>query len=397
MMRAAHRWPGVAAVLVCAATVQANAGSGMAMLVAGHLLFGNFFIGVIEGLLAYGFFGCRSLLAIPVMIVANYVSAWVGMFTVVPIHGWVLDALAPYPIDALFPALAITAALSLGASIVLEFPAFALIARRSKATMRRALVGAMVINIPTNAAVWVYYGLGCDLSLATSTTRAKPATVLAGVPGFDMYTLSQDGAAIEHCAWDGVGWAHLDATALPVGTDMTDDELVPYPFPQTPGASRERIDALISRRSAYHDEFDPMRSVQGIGPTLRWLRPKGGGDDPNDDYALFMLAALWWDYRADGDDAWRPYSIGTGMDWCAVRDRENHWIVRLACMSPGSVWTFERMLALPGDVLVVEVADQVLAIHVPTMRMAPLARGTSPVILMRAEPQPPITPASAPE
>ena len=97
---------------------------------------------------------------------------------------------------------------------------------------------------------------------------------------------------------------------------------------------------------------------------------------------------MWWDYRAPGDDAWHPHVIG-GQDWLGIRDRSKKWIARLGLSTPATPWSFGRVLALSGDVLITEIADQILAIHIPTMRMAPLAHGTDPVVLMRENPDAP--------
>ena len=68
-----------AALLATSTTVLANAGTPLMWAGMLHLVFGNFFIGVGEGLVLAWVFKLRKIAAMALMIAANYASAWFGL------------------------------------------------------------------------------------------------------------------------------------------------------------------------------------------------------------------------------------------------------------------------------------------------------------------------------
>ncbi len=101
-MKRSHSILPVLALAMCTSTAWANAGTPLMWASMFHLLFGNVIIGIIEGLVLVWVFKCSKRFPIPTLIVANYVSAWVGALfvagylrslvdiTIENIQGWFL-------------------------------------------------------------------------------------------------------------------------------------------------------------------------------------------------------------------------------------------------------------------------------------------------------------------
>lgn len=70
--------PAIVLVLAFSATAYANAGTPLMWVSAFHLVVGNLFLGILEGLLLVWWFRAGALSAILCMIAANYFSAWLG-------------------------------------------------------------------------------------------------------------------------------------------------------------------------------------------------------------------------------------------------------------------------------------------------------------------------------
>ena len=73
-------WLPVIVLAFFPAVARADAGTPLMWAGTFHLLFGNAIIGVAEGLLLAVLFRQKGAPCVPIMIAANYFSAWVGMF-----------------------------------------------------------------------------------------------------------------------------------------------------------------------------------------------------------------------------------------------------------------------------------------------------------------------------
>ncbi|MBR6464107.1 MAG: hypothetical protein IKS81_02315, partial [Verrucomicrobia bacterium] len=69
---------GLAALLLTSATAQANAGTPLMWATLLHLFIGNLLIGIFEGYLLAKFFKLSKLRSIILLIIANYISMWLG-------------------------------------------------------------------------------------------------------------------------------------------------------------------------------------------------------------------------------------------------------------------------------------------------------------------------------
>lgn len=73
------------AILAVANVASANAGASMAMQGMVHLLFGGAVLGLIEALVIRTVWRSPAVRTIGLCVIANYVSSWVGLLTMVPI------------------------------------------------------------------------------------------------------------------------------------------------------------------------------------------------------------------------------------------------------------------------------------------------------------------------
>src|SRR5262245_1918972 len=72
-------------VFLVPAVALANVGTPLMWASAAHMVLGNACIGILEGALLSWFFKVNAYRAIAVMIVANYVSAWIGWAFLLPL------------------------------------------------------------------------------------------------------------------------------------------------------------------------------------------------------------------------------------------------------------------------------------------------------------------------
>lgn len=392
-LKLAQMWAAAGGVGVCASLACANPGTGMLWVVGSHLFLGNLVIGIVEGIAVAVVFRFNLVVSMLLLVVANYLSGWIGMFALVGIQQGIVYSTAEYAIDAALPSVVATVLASFALCFLLEFPAFWVISQWKSSSVRKAMIACIAINLPTNAMVWGVFLDNARLSLVTQTHRATPEVVLADAPAFELYVISVGHQRVEHIAWDGVALSRTQTPASPANVFGAHDSLLPERLDASEAERREAITHIVVYVSESMPRY-PIVETMGIGPIYR-NNPRDGYPelrDPLDDFEV-ILGNMYADSRTGSDRSWRP-SCFRGDDAVRIFAVGDVPIATLGWMIPTDVWLFNRVLALPGDVLVVEVADQILAIHVPTMRMAPIARGSSPVVLLKENPDALVTPSS---
>ncbi len=390
--RSARRAALLGAALIAAtpAVAAANAGGAMVWGFGGFFVVGNVVLGLIEGSLIAGIARLRRpWRAIAAMTLANFASFFVGLATIHEGYGALLTAMGGPPIDAVIPTLIVLAVAAYAATALVEWPACWLSMRRRDAPRTgwgRALVVCAAVNAATYAMLTVWNFNGSDLSLVLETERAEAADVLEGAPPFDLHVIGADGASVERWSWDGerldrrarTSHGSLPARRAELVTVPPVDLLAEtHPLPRLAlatslgrGGEAEdlgHVPGAPAALAAWNDEIERIEPADGTADTLR--RP----DRP-----------VWWDARPPDERAWFPTTRWMRMGALSVIDTTGERRLRLRLRTIGGLWRFDRPIALPGDVLVFETEGQILALHVPTGRLAFVCAGRSPVVLTRA-------------
>jgi hypothetical protein len=136
-----------------------------------HLLFGNLFIGIVEGFLLSLLFGAPRGKSILLFIAANYFSAFVGYFL---LEGPIRHMIHPTLSNAWLIFWLLMAGTFL-LTLVLEFP-FALFALRGRPSyFKNAIFGTLVVQSASYLVLaWLYWGAS-GTTLYTETTVVDPA------------------------------------------------------------------------------------------------------------------------------------------------------------------------------------------------------------------------------
>jgi hypothetical protein len=395
-VRRGRRWAGlgVAALLLTPSVALANAGGVMVWAFLGHFVIGNVVLGCIEGALLAGLAGLRRpWVAIVVMIGANFLSFFVGTWTIHDGYHALLPAMGGPLIDAVIPTLIVVALVAYALTVLVEWPACWLSMRRRdgpRTGWGRALVAGAAVNAVTCAMLVVWYFGASDLSLVLRTDRAGAGTVLAEAPAFDVYAIDRADGVVRRWSWDGTAYEpRAWRGGAPIVARRESLHTSP-PVARAEGWPRGDAPLLLSGRGDTEGAA-PLGEVQGRpGELMVWERERSWGDPsprsfgPTRDLEFAELElGTWMDHRAAGERAWYPYLLWRGAERLNVRAPGQGAWFSLALRSPPESWSFYRPIALPGDVLLFETEGQILALHVPTRRLAYLCAGRSPVVLLR--------------
>ncbi|AQT67655.1 hypothetical protein STSP2_00803 [Anaerohalosphaera lusitana] len=152
----------VALILAITSTAHANSGTPLMWSSFLHLFFGNLFLGIFEGLLLVHFFKTKKNLAVILMILANYLSAWAGVFIIydlIPTQSLGLSQVWPY----FWKMVALTYILTL----LLEYPFVALSFWRKPRWLPRSLKGTLIVQTISHFIIFGWYSLTSTANLYT--------------------------------------------------------------------------------------------------------------------------------------------------------------------------------------------------------------------------------------
>ena len=192
----------VAAVIAAMAPLaaEANAGTPLIMSSVLHLLFGNFVIGVVEGaLLCYLYPRRASRAVVAFMVVANYLSAWLGYClcnAATPVFYWI-------GLRHLKAALCCAVVVAYLFTVVVEAPFVWLSIRRGGTSLGQVAKASFLVQGASYAAMLLWYSLVSSMSLCSAEVVDASAMELPG--GFTVKYLDSGGrwlaGDLRTCKW----------------------------------------------------------------------------------------------------------------------------------------------------------------------------------------------------
>jgi hypothetical protein len=179
-------WLLIAVVSLYPVTASANAGTPLMWAGFLHLFVGNLFIGLFEGALLVWIFGTPRGTSMGLMILANYISAWLGFGILENFH----PSTAPSLSEA-WQWLWLTVVGTYVITLLLEWPFVALIFKGTPHPVRRSIWASFLVQTFSYALLFGWYGLAGHASLFMKT---KPVELAAfSLPNqVQVYYLSTD-------------------------------------------------------------------------------------------------------------------------------------------------------------------------------------------------------------
>ena len=188
----------VLAIALYPATASANAGTPLMWATMIHLLVGNLLIGFIEATLLARFFKCKSRFNLFGMILANYVSAYLGGAPI--LRG--LAAQVDFTIINLRNWCVVFAVLAYGVTLLIEFPFVWYLLRKQGSAFGRSIKATIVVNALTYALLCGWYWMASGTSMMTQLSLVEPSVLTDG-NGLAVYYITRDGSHIVETSLNG--------------------------------------------------------------------------------------------------------------------------------------------------------------------------------------------------
>jgi hypothetical protein len=322
-----------------------------------HLFLGNLLVGALEGAILASTFGLKLRRCIALLIGANYVSSWVGLWSVEALARW-LDPDLYHGLQAAFGLIATTYVLTL----VLEWPFVAVAVAGPPGWLRRSVVGSLIAQTASYVLIFGAYALVSTTSLYTrfSVVPREQLSLPDGVQVFyigaqdgDVYRLVGRSAPTRVLAWHSVHdgyYAHSDSLRF----DREPDDSLAWDLVAVRAGRRGQAGATVVAVAGV--VRSPRDSVwNSVQPGNQFLVP-----------AIGAALESPWRFQAS------PWP-DVGM-W--GRNRTTGEPLSLAFGTPVLGFAIWRAIHLPGDrILFVLGRNQICLLDLPTRRVALLARG----------------------
>lgn len=370
--------------------VLANPGSALLTLETVHSTLLNLLVGLVEGWMVTRYARVKLGRAAGIMILANYVSAFIGGSLLFELSAQFEAVWAPEP--PLYHAgrlLALLAVIAFVLAVVLEFP-FVLWATSRKSPMpkaradnpvrRRATTFSSRLALCTACQSVTYFGMAllyagvCNISLLTDTTRVRDTSGLAGGAQGWIYYVTSDTTEVRRC--------RLDATR-----DETWATLKPRSFPRL--SAIPLADGTICLIAA---------DTGQVGPDITG-RVGERSDEPGVFGGFADITCL--DFRP-GPERIDRFTARWSADYGLM-----HWIpdesgtlrrgsLNVAFATPNARWSVAYPTVLPSGSVIFQFGPQIVVMD-RQKRIGALCMGTSPVVVLdpTGAEAPPPTPAPA--
>ncbi len=354
-------------------TALANAGTPLMWASMFHMVFGNAIIGVGEGLLLARTYSCSKRRCVFILILANYLSAWIGysllVAPLVAIPDLSIENIRLWFLLFVFAAFLLT--------LLIELPFFWMAVRLRKLSFIRVLTATLLIHSVSYSLLFCWSWLVSRTSMMTRL-EVVSADELDIPESYDLYFISRDGHHVLRVPLNSLA---SPEEILPVTAHDRNDRL----------AARSRDDSgfdlvihLASDEIEKQEEKLLIESFSDRAP----IEPKY-----SEGYSHHWLGT-WSSFGSVPSIASRPeWEFRTGF-WAAEgitatmssSGREVHFSLE----TPFAAWATRNAVHLEGDFVLFQLgADQVCVLHPGTRKIALVARGKGPIAALSRSPDAP--------
>jgi len=330
-----------------------------------HLVIGNVLVGIGEGALLGWLFSVSLRRSIPVMILANYTSAWGGGLF---LRGAIVQAL-PIDLNNGWKWFWIMVVATYCMTLILEWPFIAWCFRGTQDWLRRSVRATLVTQSASYVLLFGWYWMASFTSLYTAMNIVAPPDLALPESVLVYFIAPADGNVYRRSLTGGAGEKVFDLHSQdkndrlfvrPSKSDKNHWDLV---------ASLETKDRrhplfvdvltnmLVEAAPDWHSTFEPP-TYEGTGFNFGEAQPLGNATHSQ------------WKFRTG-------FWSGEGL---RATDQTTGQSVRFSYETPFGAWMVRNAVQLPSDKVLFQLgADQICAFDPASRRVALLWHGRGPV------------------
>lgn len=353
---------------------QASANAGTPLMWAGmfHLVIGNLLIGICEGLLLAWLSGISKLKAIGAMVVANYLSAWLGG---VFISGAIVERL-PLDLNNGWKWFWIMVGVTYCLTLALEWPCIAWAFRGAQHWVKRSLRASLAIQSASYLVLFGWYWSVSGTSLYTRMHIVAPAELSLPESVLVYFIDPVDGDVYRRPLTKGGAEKIHDLSSV-----HRNDRLFPRPSLQ----EADRWDIVARLEGSDYDNPQLVPVLENKSIEVAPERQSTQADPPRygDTWFSFGEVACLGNAKSGKWDFWVGFWAIEGM---RATHRMTGEKVHFSYETPFGAWEVRNAVHLPSDKVLFQLGkDQICAFDPAKRQVALLWRGRGPVALLPKE------------
>jgi hypothetical protein len=348
----------------------ADAGTPMILVGFAQLTIGNLFIGIIESLLVRKVFKVETAAAFLWIILANYLSCVAGIFFLGFVTNPIVHLIGgPVPIYALGRIAIVLAGLTFIITILVEWPFYWLGIRRKRPGAKTTFRANLVANAVTYSILAIFYW-GIAQGPADWGFQLCPASLIAPNPQARILYLSPDGKEVIQLRIGN--WTPTPVASLPPPTPNRALALMP-------SARSDRWQLVVADDPGAEHPGSPVVEIAGSRATTQ---PSYSDGTPLDQWDWFG-GAFVADLQGLKSPRWTAYFEPGIYAELGVHDSTTGlWHYVHVLEMPILQWYPSHAALLPHDQLVFALGDQIMVADLDQNRIAAVAPGRSPVVVL---------------
>lgn len=354
--------------------VQAWANAGTPLMWAGflHLFFGNGLVGLLEGSLLACLFGLARTKSVVVMILANYASAWAGLWF---LRGSLFNAL-PIDLNNGWRWFWVMVPLTYLMTLVLEWPFVAWCLRGTTGWFRQSLRASLVVQTASYVLLFGWYWAASGTSLYTQMHIVSPAELSLPESVLVYFIDPAAGGVYRRPLVGGTAERVCD---LP-STDVNDRLFV---RPARADTNRWDLVARLDKHYARDPQFLEVLTNLWVEAAPDWRSLHTG--PPRYEGTSFNFGSV---QRLGGttNAAWEFYAGFWAGEGLTAFHNATTGRLGFSYETPFGAWAVRNAVHLPTDKVLFQLgSDQVCAFDPATLRVALLWHGRGPVPVIEKE------------
>lgn len=348
-------------------TTSANAGTPLMWAGMLHLTIGNAIIGIGEGLAIAWLFHQPKRRCVPVMIGANYLSAWLGGGGIAQFIAGQLDWNLYTAWRYFWMLVGITYLLTL----LLEWPLVAVCFWKQEGWLRRSIRASLIVQTLSYLLLFGWYWGASGKSLYTKMNVVPLAEVKLPADALLYFIGTPDGRVCE------LDLANQTIRVVGKTISTNENDRLLFRLTDTNGPNAE----LCLRRDADRDEDAVFEMV------TRPFSTRNVFVEPQD----HLRQNLWFNFgsaavlREATNSGWEFFSGFWAVEGMEAYYQANKAALYFAWETPFSQWIVRSASHLPGDQVIFQFGrNQICILDAPTRRIARIVEGRGPAVALKS-------------
>ncbi|MHC4215913.1 MAG: hypothetical protein ACYSWP_21395 [Planctomycetota bacterium] len=346
--------------------VLANVGTPFIWAHAFHLYLGNAIIGIVEGMIIARTFKLKKSVCVGVMILANYFSAAMGILFI----SHLVDKSMRLSLYNAWGRIWILVLFMYVATIAFEWPFILFVLRKVKSALRKSLLACFLVQTISYVCIFGWYWLASGTTLYTDMDIVQPSEISFG-QNVTVYFIGEDGDvySIEDSAMAAVKVFDLNSVHMNdrLVLEMSDEDPNIWRMIGYLEAVTHRKSRRVLIREGFSSEVVPSWPDGGYERQLKFGTMANFGRVPK-----LGQKQSDWEFWCDF------WALGMSGE-----NKENKKL-KFSFETPFGAWFVRNATVLPDDKVIFQLgSDQICILEPESKKVALIARGRGPVVILK--------------